>query len=138
MGPAESGRSWGVRVVVAPDKFRGTVTAVEAAAALAEGAREAGWEPVTVPLADGGEGSLDVLGGANRTSTVTGPLGTPVRAGWRLADGRAVVEMSRASGLQLAGGAERNDPLAATSRGTGELVAAAIDAGAREVLVGVG
>jgi glycerate kinase len=127
-----------VRVVLAPDKFRGTVTAVEAAAALGEGARDAGWEPVAAPLADGGEGTLDVLGGGTRTSTVPGPLGAPVRADWRLADGRAVVEMSRASGLQLAGGAEGNDPIAATSRGTGELIAAAVDAGAREVLVGVG
>src|SRR6185312_16432247 len=138
MGPPGIGRSWGVRVVVAPDKFRGTVTAVEAAAALADGARDAGWEPVTAPLADGGEGTLEVLGGGNRTSTVTGPLGMPVRADWRLAGGRAVVEMSRASGLQLAGGRQRNDPMTATSRGTGELIAEAIRAGAREVLVGVG
>jgi len=123
---------------VAPDKFRGTVTAIEAAAALAEGARDAGWEPVTAPLADGGEGTLEVLGGGNRTSTVTGPLGAPVDADWRLDGGRAVVEMSRASGLQLAGGRQRNDPMAATSRGTGELIAEAIRAGAGEVLVGVG
>jgi glycerate kinase len=127
-----------VRVLIAPDKFRGTATAPEAAAALADGAREAGWDPVTMPLADGGEGTLDALGGPNRTSTVTGPLGRPVEAAWRLADGRAVVEMARASGLQLAGGAERNDPLAATSRGTGELIAEAIAAGARRVIVGVG
>jgi glycerate 2-kinase len=127
-----------VRVVVAPDKFRGTVTAIEAAAALAEGARDAGWTPVTAPLADGGEGTLEVLGGGNRTSTVAGPLGAGVDAAWRLDGDRAVVEMSRASGLQLAGGRQRNDPMRATSRGTGELIAEAIRAGAREVLVGVG
>jgi glycerate kinase len=127
-----------MRILIAPDKFRGTASAVEAANALASGAREAGWEPVTVPLADGGEGTLEALGGPTETSTVTGPLGTPVEAAWRLKDGHAVVEMARASGLQLAGGAENNDPMAATSRGTGELIAAAIGRGARRVIVGVG
>jgi glycerate 2-kinase len=127
-----------VRTVIAPDKFRGTATAVEAAAALAEGARDAGWDVVTLPLADGGEGTLEAFGGPTRTSRVTGPLGLPVEAAWRLAGEVAVVEMARASGLQLAGGAERNDPLAATSRGTGELVAEAIRRGARRVVVGVG
>ena len=100
--------------------------------------REAGWQPVTIPLADGGEGTLEALGGPTETSVVTGPLGAPVEAAWRLADGQAVVEMARASGLQLAGGKEGNDPLAATSRGTGELIAAALDRGARRVIVGVG
>jgi glycerate 2-kinase len=127
-----------VRVLLAPDKFRGTATATEAAEALAAGARDAGWTPVLRPLADGGEGTLEALGGPTTTSTVTGPLGRPVEAAWRLADGEAVVEMSRASGLLLAGGAEHNDPLAATSRGTGELVAQAIAGGARRVIVGVG
>ena len=76
-----------------------------------------------VPMADGGEGTLDVLGGANRTTTVTGPLGEPVEAGWRLDRRQAVIEMARASGLELAGGAEGNDPVAATTTGTGELIA---------------
>jgi glycerate kinase len=89
-------------------------------------------------MADGGEGFLDALGGANRTSTVTGPLGDPVDAPWRLAGRVAVVEMARASGLELVGGAEGNDPLAASTYGTGELVAEALDAGARRILVGVG
>jgi glycerate 2-kinase len=127
-----------VRILIAPDKFRGTATAVEAAAALADGARDAGWAAVTVPLADGGEGTLEALGGATESSLVTGPLGSPVQAGWRLAGGRAVVEMARASGLQLAGGAAGNDPLAATSAGTGELIAEAIARGAQRVVVGVG
>ena len=89
-------------------------------------------------MADGGEGTLDVLGGPNRTSTVTGPLGTPVEAAWRL-DGRtAVIEMARASGLELVGGAAANDPVAASTAGTGELIVEAIDKGAQRVIVGLG
>lgn len=91
-----------------------------------------------LPLADGGEGTLEALGGANRVSPVTGPLGTPVEARWRLDSGLAVVEAAQASGLALAGGAERNDPVAATSRGTGELIEQAIEAGARRIVVAVG
>lgn len=127
-----------MRILIAPDKFRGTASAIEAADALAAGAREAGWQAVTLPLADGGEGTLEALGGPTRTTVVTGPLGAPVEAAWRLVDGQAVVEMARASGLQLAGGATGNDPLAATSRGTGELIAEAVTRGARRILVGVG
>jgi len=127
-----------VRLLAAPDKFRGTLTAADAARAIAAGAAQAGWSGDELPLADGGEGTLDALGGANRTSIVTGPLGEPVEAAWRLADGVAVVEAARASGLALAGGRERNDPVRATTRGTGELVAAALAAGAERVLVGVG
>lgn len=127
-----------MRVLAAPDKFRGTLTARDAAAAIAVGAERAGWEAVELPLADGGEGTLDVLGGGNRATVVTGPLGDPVEAEWRLEDGVALIEAARACGLTLAGGAERNDPLAATSRGVGELVAAAIEAGADRVVVTVG
>jgi len=127
-----------VRVVIVPDKMRGTATAREVAAAAGRAAAAAGWDHDEVPMADGGEGTLDVLGGPNRTTTVTGPLGDPVEAGWRL-DGRtAVVEMARASGLALVGGPEGNDPVAASTTGTGELIAAAVDAGARRVLVGLG
>ena len=127
-----------MRVVAAPDKLRGTANAADVAAAIASAAARAGWACDEVPMADGGEGTLDVLGGANRTTTVTGPLGDPVLAGWRL-DGRlAVIEMARASGLELVGGAEGNDPVAASSYGTGELISAALDAGARRIIVGVG
>jgi len=126
------------RLLACPDKLRGTLTAREAAAAIAAGAERAGWEAVELPLADGGEGTLDVLGGGNRTTRVTGPLGEPVEAEWRLEDGLAIVEAARACGLSLAGGAGGNDPLRATSRGVGELVAAAIAAGAERVLVAVG
>jgi glycerate kinase len=127
-----------VRVVAAPDKFRGTATAPQVAAAIASAAASVGWECDEVPLADGGEGTLDALGGANRSTLVTGPLGDPVRAGWRLANRVAVIEMAQASGLDLVGGPEGNDPIAASTYGTGELIASAVDAGARRVIVGVG
>lgn len=127
-----------MRIVVAPDKFRGTATAAAAADALADGFADLGHEVVRLPLADGGEGLLDVLGGPNRSTTVTGPLGDPVEAEWRLVNRRAVIEMARASGLALLGGAEGNDPVAASTYGTGELIAAALDAGAKEIVVGVG
>jgi glycerate kinase len=129
-------------VVAAPDKFRGTLSAAEAAAAVARGAEAAGWSARVVPVADGGEGTLEVLGGRPAFTTVTGPLGDPVRAEWRIireeGETRAVVEMARASGLSLVGGPEGNDPLAASTYGTGELIAAAIDAGATQVVVAVG
>jgi glycerate kinase len=130
------------RSVACPDKFRGTLDAAAAAAAMARGLRAAGFEDVVeVPLADGGEGTLDALlaarGGSRRRASVTGPLGDAVDAEWgRLPDGTAVVEMARASGLALVSG--RTDPLRASTRGTGELIAAAARAGARRIIVGVG
>ena len=105
---------------------------------MATGARAAGWAARELPLSDGGEGTLGSLGGPNRFDVVTGPLGQPTNAGWRLDGNRAIVEMALASGLLLAGGRSENDPLGATTRGTGELIAAAIAAGAREIIVGVG
>ena len=128
-----------MQLLAAPDKFRGTLTARQAAGAIAAGAARAGWTAVELPLADGGEGTLDVLGGGNRRSTVTGPLGEPVEAEWRLeGDGTAVIEAALACGLSLAGGPERNDPLRATSRGIGELIAAAIAEEAQRIVVAVG
>lgn len=126
-----------MHVVVATDKFRGTATAVEVGRAVVEAATAAGWTCEAVPVADGGEGFLDAMGGANRTTVVTGPLGDPVEAGWRLSGGRAVVEMAMASGLSLLVDGE-NDPVAASTYGTGELIAEAVEAGAKRVLVGVG
>jgi glycerate kinase len=128
-----------MQLLAAPDKFRGTLTARRAAAAVAEGAANAGWTAVELGLADGGEGTLDVLGGGNRWATVTGPLGEPVEATWRLEeDGTALIEAALACGLTIAGGAAGNDPLRATSRGVGELVAAAVGEGARRIVVTVG
>ncbi len=125
-----------MHVLACADKFRGTLTAPEFGAAVAAGAE--GHEVVSQPLADGGEGTLDAFGGPNRRTTVTGPLGDPVDAAWRLSGGRAVIEMARASGLSLVGGADGNDPLEATTAGTGELIAKAVEAGAREIIVGLG
>jgi glycerate kinase len=124
-----------MHVLAAPDKLRGTLTAREAAAALAAGAARNGWTATELPLADGGEGTLEAFGGPNRSTVVRGPLGAPVEAAWRLDSGLAVIEMARASGLALV---ERNDPVAATSFGTGQLIAAALAAGATQIVVGVG
>jgi len=128
-----------MHVLAAPDKFRSTLTAREAAAAIAAGAARAGCAVVELPLADGGEGTLDVLGGGNRLTAVSGPLGEPVEAAWRLEkDGTALIEAARACGLSLAGGPRGNDPLRATSRGVGQPLAAAVAAGAHQVVVAVG
>jgi glycerate kinase len=125
-------------VVAAPDKFKGTLTAAEAAAAIGHACWELGLDCTEIPMADGGDGLLDVLGGPNRTSNVTGPLGDVVAAEWRMAKGTAVIEMARASGLVLAGGADGNDPMNATTTGTGELIDHALDAGATRIIVGLG
>lgn len=127
-----------MKVLAAPDKFRGTATAPEVAAAVARVVVAAGGTCDEAPMADGGEGTLEALGGPNRTAVVRGPLGEPVDAAWRLDRRTAVVEMARASGLELVGGPEGNDPVAASTYGTGELIAAAVERGAREVVVGVG
>lgn len=125
-------------LVAAPDKFRGTASAGEVAAAVRAAADAAGWSCDEAPVADGGEGLLDVVGGAVRRTSVTGPLGARVDAEWRMLDKTAVIEMARASGLLLAGGPDGNDPLRASTIGTGELIAAALREGARRVIVGVG
>jgi glycerate 2-kinase len=126
-----------VHVVAAPDKFRGTATAADVVAAVDTAVSSAGGTCDRVPMADGGEGFLEAFGGPNRTTLVTGPLGDSVVAAWRLNRGTAVVEMARASGLALVpdGG---NDALGASTYGTGELIGAAVEAGARRVLIGVG
>ena len=131
------------RVVAAPDKYRGTATATEVAAAIARAARAAkGWSCDKAPVADGGEGILEALGGTVRTSRVSGPLGEVVEAQWRMKDtlrpATAIIEMARAAGLDLVGGAEWNDPLRASTAGVGQLIMAAVAAGARRVIVGVG
>jgi glycerate 2-kinase len=129
-------------VLVAPDSFKGTFSAREVAQAIAEGLRDAGREARELPVADGGEGTMDVLvaalGGEVRTVTVSDPLGGPVEAGFGLLpDGSGVVEMAQASGLSLVAEADR-DAWAASTRGTGELIAAAADAGAAPIVVTVG
>ncbi len=127
-----------MRVVAAPDKFRGTASAAAVAAAMARSVVDAGGSAVEVPMADGGEGTLEALGGPNRTTRVSGPLGRPVEAHWRLDGPTAVIEMALTSGLLLAGGSDGNRALDATTAGTGELIRLAVEQGARRVLVGMG
>jgi glycerate 2-kinase len=129
--------------LVAPDSFKGTFSAGEVAAAIAAGLRGAGHEAEELPVADGGEGTMDVLlaalGGERCTVRAGDPLGRPVDASFALIeDGRvAVVETAQASGLGLVAEDER-DAWAASTRGTGELIAAAVEAGAERVIVTVG
>jgi len=130
-------------VLVAPDSFKGTFSAAQVAEALAAGVEEAGARADRCPVADGGEGTLDVLlaarGGEVRTAPAHDPLGRPLDARFALLDGgaTAVVETAEASGLALVAPDER-DAEAASTAGTGELIAAAAAAGAREILVAVG
>ena len=140
-----------MRIVIAPQGFKGTLTGPEAAVAMAEGARRAlpGADVVLCPVADGGHGTLDALvsatGGRRFRVRVTGPIGSPVEAEWGVLGGpdaagdggTAVVEMALASGLTLVPEAVR-DPMRATTYGTGQLIATALDAGYQRVIVGVG
>ncbi|GAA4549883.1 glycerate kinase [Pseudonocardia xishanensis] len=126
-----------MRVLVAPDKFKGTLTAAEVAGHLVAGLRDAGHGAVELPVADGGEGTLEaaLAAGFRRIPvTASGPTGKPVDTAFGLRGGTAVVELAAASGLALAD----PDPLRAGSRGTGELLAAALDAGARRIILGLG
>lgn len=139
-----------MRIIVAPDKFKGSAEADEVAAALAAGLRSAataaaGIDVVEIPVADGGEGTVAAALGAGfaaRTLTVTGPAGDPVTAAYALRGATAVIEMSQASGLDLLPrdrhGQRLLDPLGATSHGTGELIAHALSQGARRIVLGVG
>ena len=129
--------------LVAPDSFKGSFSASEVAAAIAGGLRAAGREAVELPVADGGEGTMDVLvaalGGELHTATVSDPLDRPIEAAFALLpDARTgIVETAQASGLGRVPEAER-DAWAASTRGTGELIAAAVKAGAERVLLTVG
>lgn len=127
-----------MRVLAAVDKFRGTASAQEVAAAIGHACWETGHECIEQPIADGGEGTLEVLGGPNRTTRVTNPLGEPVDAQWRFSRDVAVIEMARASGLALVGGSASNDVIAASTVGTGELIDAALNMGAQKIIVCVG
>jgi glycerate kinase len=131
-------------VLVAPDSFKGTFRSPAVAGAIGRGLEAAGLLPPDLcPVADGGEGTLDVLlgalGGETGGATVRGPLGAPVQAGFGLVEdgGTAIVEMAAANGLALVAPNER-DPLRADTTGTGELILAAVDAGAHVVLVAAG
>ncbi|MGX5716574.1 glycerate kinase [Arthrobacter sp. MAHUQ-56] len=139
-----------MRIVIAPDKFKGSLSAPEVCSHLEKGLQHAAGnnlEVVRIPVADGGEGTLDAAVGSGftrRTATVTGPTGEPVEAEFAVRGHEAVIEMATASGLALVpsvrkGG--RPDSAAATtatSLGTGQLIRAALDAGCRRIVLGVG
>jgi glycerate kinase len=134
-----------LKVVIAPQGFKGNLTALEVARAIESGVRRVLGDVETslVPMADGGEGTMqalvDALGGELIKVNVTGPLGEPVWASWgRLADGvTAVIEMAEASGLGLVAPEKRN-PLVATTYGTGELIKSALERGCRRFIIGIG
>ena len=127
-----------MKVLLAPDKFKGTLTAGQVAGHLATGLRRAdpGLEVRVVPVADGGEGTVDAAcaAGFDRlVTTVTGPLGTPVRAMLAFRSGTAVVELAQAAGLGWG-----SSPMSATSYGVGELIRAAMDLGCHRIVLGLG
>ena len=134
-----------MRIVLAPNAFKGSMSAMQAALAMEQGVRQAypGAEVLRVPVADGGDGLTEVLiealGGEAKVVTVCGPLGEPVQATLCHvpALGLAVVEMAAASGLALLDPRHR-DPTRTTSYGTGELIRAALDLGAHRIVVGIG
>ncbi|MBO0769063.1 MAG: glycerate kinase [Solirubrobacterales bacterium] len=125
-------------ILVAPDSFKGTLSATEVAGAVGKGLTEAGREVALCPLADGGEGTLDALAGALglelATAEVSDPLGRPITAQYGIGDGVALVEVAAASGFSD----RERDPVAASSRGTGELISVAVAAGARTVYLAAG
>jgi glycerate kinase len=130
-----------LRVVIAPDKFKSSLSAAEVAAALARGVHDVvpDAQCVAVPMADGGDGTVEAFlasGASARTVRVAGPLGEPVEATYARDGATAIIEMAAASGLALLGG--RLDARRASTRGTGELLRDALDGGARRILLGIG
>jgi glycerate kinase len=133
-----------MHIILAPDSFKGSLTALEAALAMRDGALRVLGDESTfdlTPLADGGEGTLDALladGGERNSITARNPLLQEIQADWGiLSDGTAIIEMAQASGLTLITEAQR-DALRASTFGTGQLIKAALDHGCRELLIGIG
>ena len=134
-----------MRIVVAPDSYKGSISALGVASAMERGIHTvfSGAEVVKVPIADGGEGTVDALtaatGGSVHFEEVVGPLGEPVRAHWGvLGDGvTAVIEMASASGLPLVP-KDKRDPRITTTYGTGQLIRAALDRGMKKIVIGIG
>lgn len=134
-----------MKILVAPNALKGSLSAHAAAAAMAQGVARAcrELEIVQIPVADGGDGLVEVLmealGGERRQVVVSGPRGEPVSAGFCHVPGRrlAVIEMAAASGLALLA-PERRDPLRTSTRGTGELIRAALDLGIEHLIIGLG
>jgi len=134
-----------MKIVIAPDSFKESLSALEVASAIEAGFREVFPEAqyIKVPVADGGEGTvqalIDATGGTRRTLAVIGPTGTEIEASYGLTSstGLAVIEMAAASGLELVPVAQR-DPRVTTTYGTGQLIRDALDAGARRFVIGIG
>lgn len=133
-----------MKLVIAPDSFKESLSAPEVAAAIARGwSRARPLDEILLrPMADGGEGTVDAVlaatGGERRECAVRGPLGAPVQAHWGwLEEGAAVIEMAAASGLHWVAPQQR-DATRTTSYGTGELIRAALEAGARKIILGLG
>ncbi len=135
----------GMKIVIAPDSYKESLSASEVAQAIEKGFREIFPDAryVSVPVADGGEGTVEAMiaatQGAERQAWVTGPLGEKVKASWGISgDGKtAFIEMAAASGLALVP-PEKRDPLVTTSRGTGELILQALESGATSIIIGIG
>ncbi|EDY7655538.1 glycerate kinase [Salmonella enterica] len=133
-----------MKIVIAPDSYKESLSAAEVAQAIEKGFREIfpDAQYVSVPVADGGEGTVEAMiaatQGVERTAWVTGPLGEKVKACWGMSgDGKtAFIEMAAASGLALVPPEKRN-PLITTSRGTGELILQALESGASNIIIGI-
>ncbi|MVW77337.1 glycerate kinase [Bordetella sp. 02P26C-1] len=133
-----------MKIVIAPDSFKESLSAPDAAAAIARGVKQAypDAETICIPMADGGEGTvaavLAATGGQWRTTRVRGALGEPIEASWGwLDDATAVIEMAAAAGLEQTP-PDKRDPMRASSGGVGELILAALDAGAQRIILGLG
>lgn len=133
-----------MKIVIAPDSFKGSLSSVEVVACVEAAIRavQKDVEIVRLPIADGGEGTVEAfhlsVGGQIRTETVTDPLGRQLRASYCiLPDGTAVIEMAQASGIMLLS-EEELDPVHATTYGTGELIRHALDQGCRQFIIGIG
>ena len=134
-----------MKVLIAPDSFKGNLTALQVAQAIAAGVKRVVPDATTVlkPMADGGEGTVqalvDATGGTIMTTEVKDPLGGPITARWGILSDKttAVIEMAAASGLPLVPPGKRN-PLVTTTYGTGELIKAALDSGCRKLIIGIG
>ncbi|WP_047689549.1 glycerate kinase [Kocuria sp. ZOR0020] len=131
-----------MKVLIAPDSFKGTYTAVEVAEAIARGVREAGADAVELPIADGGEGTLTALasttGAQMHTVTVNNPWGSPVQASFAVtSEGTGIVELAQASGITVEHDGTR-DAFTAGTYGTGQVMVEAVKRGARRILVSAG
>lgn len=133
-----------LKIVIVADKFKGSLTSPEVAAIIGEGLRKGSsleLEIKSIPIADGGDGFLDAISRTvaceKHDAMVFDPLGRKIKSGFLMSEGRAIIEMAKASGLHLLNPKEYN-PLKTTTYGLGELIKKAIEAGAREILVGIG